>query len=84
MAEFKHAKNSKLSEEFTRTLCAQQKVWICKTCNNTLKRGNMPAANILILEDVPAELLDLNLMEIRLISVRIPFMKMVPLACGKQ
>ncbi len=56
-------------------------------CDYTLKRGKMPAqakANYLVLEDVPAELSDLNSMEIRLISLRIPFMKMVALPCGKQ
>ncbi len=66
---------------------AQQKVWICKTCDNTLKRRRMPAqakANNLVLEDIPAELSDLNPMEVRLLSLRIPFMKMVTLPCGKQ
>ena len=93
--EFKATKYSKLSENFIQTVfpreviytSAQQKVWICRTCDNTLKRGRMPAqakANNLILEDVTPELSDLNLMEIRLISLRIPFMKMVALPCGKQ
>ena len=61
--------------------------WICKTCDCTLKQGRMPAqakANNLTLDDVPPELSDLNRMEIRLISLRIPFMKMVALPCGKQ
>ena len=64
VVEFKPAKYSKLSEDFTRTVfppeiiytSAQQKVWICKTCDKTLKQGRMPAqvkANNLILEDVP-------------------------------
>ena len=48
----------------------------------------MPAqakANKLDLEDVPVELSDLNSpLEQRLISLRIPFMKMVALPCGKQ
>lgn len=47
----------------------------------------MPAqakANNLQLEDVPSDLMDLNSMEVRLISLRIPFMKMVALPCGKQ
>ena len=57
-------------------------LWICKTCDCTLKQGRMPAqakANNLTLDDVPPELSDLNPMEIRLISLRIPFMKMVAL-----
>ena len=65
----------------------QDCLWICKTCDCTLKQGRMPAqakANNLTLDDVPPELSDLNLMEIRLISLRIPFMKMVALPCGKQ
>ena len=41
-------------------------------------------ANNLVLENVPPELKDLNPMEIWLISLRIPFMKMVALPCGKQ
>ena len=65
----------------------QEKVWICKTCDISLKRGSMPAqskANNLLLQDVPPELSELNTMEVRLISLRIPFMKMVALPCGKQ
>ena len=41
-------------------------------------------ANNLVLEPIPIELRDLNSMEIRLISLRIPFMKMMALPCGKQ
>ena len=66
---------------------AEMKVWICKTCDYTLKRGKMPAqakANNMSLVNVPAVLSDLNPMEVRLISLRIPFMKMVALPCGKQ
>ena len=66
---------------------AQGKVWVCKTCDCSLKRGAMPAqakANNLLLDDIPPELSDLNTMEVRLISLRIPFMKMVALPCGKQ
>ena len=52
----------------------QCKQWIGKTCHNALKRGVLPAqakANV--------ELSDLNPLEVRLISLRIPFMKMVAL-----
>ena len=62
-------------------------MWICKTCHCALKRGRLPAqakANNLELEDIPAELSDLNVLEKRLISLRIPFMKMVALPRGKQ
>jgi hypothetical protein len=54
---------------------------------NALKRGVLPAqakANNLDLDDIPVELSDLNSLEIHLISLRIPFMKMVALPCGKQ
>ena len=47
----------------------------------------MPArakANNLELEDIPAELSDLNVLEKRLVCLRIPFMKMVALPRGKQ
>ena len=64
-----------------------QEVWICQTCHRTLKRGKMPAqakANNLYLAVIPPELPDLNELETRLICLRIPFMKMVSLAVGKQ
>ena len=41
-------------------------------------------ANSLELEDIPAELSDLNVLEKRLISLQIPFMKMVALPRRKQ
>ena len=60
------------------------KQWICKTCHNALKRGVLPArakANDLYLDNIPVEL---NPLEVRLISLWIPFMKMVALPCGKR
>ena len=62
-------------------------VWMCNTCDRSLKRGVMPAqcvANNLQLSEIPPELAKLNPLEIRLISLRIPFMKMVALPVGKQ
>ena len=62
-------------------------VWVCKTCDSTLKRGLMPAQSVgnnLKLDDVPPELANLKLLEVRLISLRIPFLKMVSLPVGKQ
>ena len=47
------------------------------TCDRSLKRGVMPAqcvANNLQLSEIPPELAKLNPLEIRLISLRIPFM----------
>ena len=82
VVEFKPNKYSKLSEDFMHTVfpseviytSAQQRIWICKTCDITLKRGRMPAqakANNLFLDNICPELSDLNSMEIRLISLRI-------------
>ena len=55
--------------------------------DHALKRGRLPAqakANSSELDDTVTELSDLNPLEVRLISMRIPFMKMVALPCGKQ
>ena len=41
-------------------------------------------ANGLQLCNIPPELSDLNALELRLISLRVPFMKMVALPSGKQ
>ena len=66
---------------------ATQLLWVCLTCHNTLKKGELPAqavANGLYLETVPEELKCLHPLELRLISQRIPFMKMVGLPRGQQ
>ena len=58
--------------------------WICKTCDNALSRGNMPVqsvANNLSLSTIPSEL---SCLKIRLLSLRVAFMKMVALPTGKQ
>ena len=63
------------------------RTWICVTCDRTLEKGNMPRqakANGLGLFDIPPELSQLNEVEIRLLSRRIPFMKIVALPKGKQ
>ena len=55
--------------------------------NWMLKRGVMPLqakANGLLLSHIPTELSGLNALELRLICLRLPFMKMVALPCGKQ
>ena len=85
--EFKLTKYSKAPEDFTAPATPGTKQWICRTCDHGLKRGKLPAqakGNNLHIEDVPPELSDLNPLEVRLISLRIPFMKMVALPCGKQ
>ena len=63
------------------------KQWMCKTCDGALIKGNIPAqakANGLKLPPIPPELSCLNALETRLISLRLPFMKMVALVSGKQ
>ena len=62
-------------------------VYICKTCDGALSRGRMPLqakANGLLLSPIPPVLSCLNPLELRLVSLRIPFMKMVALPSGKQ
>ena len=63
------------------------KQWICKTCDSALSRSKLPVqaeANGLQLDTVPPELNDLYMLELRLISLRIPFMKLLALPSGKQ
>ena len=63
------------------------KEYICKTCDRALARGSIPLqakANGLQLSEIPPELSGLNALELRLISLRVPFMKMVALPSGKQ
>ena len=62
-------------------------MWVCKTCDFALKRGAMPAqsvANNLKLDDVPPALANLKPLEIRLISLRMPFLKLVSLPVGNR
>ena len=62
-------------------------IWICTTYHRKLKQGKVPAqckVNNLDLDVVPDELSKLNSIEIRLVSKRIPFMKMVALPRGRQ
>ena len=62
-------------------------VYICTTCHGSMSKGKVPTqaiANGLELEKVPEELKCLNKLELRPISLRIPFLKMVALPSGKQ
>ena len=75
-----------LSDDYLRT-SVDDNHWICKTCDAALSRGRMPVqakANGLRLGTVPSELSCLKPLEMRLISLRVPFMKMVALPSGKQ
>ena len=70
-----------------RYVCDTGNEYVCKTCDRALKRGVMPLqakANGLQLPEIPPELADLNALELRLICLRLPFVKMVALPSGKQ
>ena len=70
-----------------RYVCDTGNEYVCMTCDRALKRGVMPLqakANGLQLPAIPPELADLNALELRLICLRLPFMKMVALPSGKQ
>ena len=63
------------------------KQWICKTCDRALVRNSIPLqskANGLQLAEMPPELSGLNAVELRLISLRVPFMKMVALPSSSE
>ena len=65
----------------------QSKNWICRTCNLALRKKKIPcqaSINGLQLPDIPPELQDLTPLEERVISLRIPFMKLVALPAGQQ
>ena len=60
--------------------------WICSTCHSNLKDGKLPScakANKMIFPDKP-EVLNLTVLEERLISPRIPFMQIRELPTGGQ
>ena len=72
--------------EFLHVSC-DGKQWVCKTCDGALIRANIPLqakANGLQLPSIPNELSTLSTLELRLISLRVPSMKMVVLPYGKQ
>ncbi len=63
------------------------KYWVCKTCDGALSCGRMPVQVKyygLQLSTIPPELSCLNALELWLISLRVPCMKMVALPSGKQ
>ena len=54
------------------------KEYLCRSCHNSMCRCEMPLqakANGLDLDVIPDELKDLNTLELRLISLRIPFLR---------
>ena len=90
---FKPSKYTNISPQLLESLSehayinSEGQQWVCKTCDGALSRGNLPVqakANGMQLDSEPAELSCLNALEQRLISLRVPFMKMVALPSGKQ
>ncbi|XP_042269742.1 uncharacterized protein LOC121898666 isoform X1 [Thunnus maccoyii] len=62
-------------------------LWICYTCHGKINKGIMPpecAINSLKVDPIPPELACLNSLEQHLISLHIPFMKMLALPKGGQ
>ena len=88
--KYTKASNELLEQVFSNEhsyVSSNGKQWVCKTCDGALSRGNLPVqakANGLQLCTIPTELSNLNALELRLISLRVPFMKMVALPSGKQ
>ena len=67
---------SKVFSQDLKYVCSDCKQWICKTCDSALTRDNIPLQtkpNGLQLQPIPPELSSLNVLELRLISLRIPF-----------
>ncbi|XP_048834537.1 uncharacterized protein LOC125709770 [Brienomyrus brachyistius] len=62
-------------------------LWICHTCHRKILDGKMPGEsviNCLSVDPIPAELKCLNSLEQHLISIHIPFMRIVSLPKGGQ
>ena len=67
---------SKVFSQDLKYVCSDCKQWVCKTCDSALTRDNIPLqakANGLQLQPIPPGLSSLNALELRLISLRIPF-----------
>ena len=61
--------------------------WICKTCHDNIRKGNIPklaSVNKLGIFKQPDVLSELNMLERHLISPALPFMKMINLIKGSQ
>ena len=61
--------------------------YICCNCRNNMKKNKIPPLSIgnnMCLSTVPNELMDICSLEERLISLKIPFMKIISLPAGRQ
>ena len=69
---------SVLNEKY-RHVSDDSKEWICRSCHNVMCRNNVPVqakVDGLELARIPNELKDSNTLELQMISLRIPFMKL--------
>ena len=81
MCEIKKNIQSYLNHSFL-----TEKKWICKSCSDKIKKRQMPSraiVNKLKVSEIPSESKKLNNLEKHLISLRLPFMKIVNLTSGK-
>ena len=65
----------------------QRKKWLCNTCSSHMKKSKIPpcaAANAMGFPNIPDKLKDLHHLEWRLVSPRIPFMKIFAAPRGGQ
>ena len=80
-SKYTKASNELLEDVFSAEqsyVSSDGKQWVCKTCDGALKKDNMPLqakANGLQLCPIPSQLSGLNLLELKLISLRVPSMK---------
>lgn len=84
---FKHKCDLNCPHNCWRKLLAVDTRWICHTCDRRTKLGSMPPqamANNLQLSKITPKLSQLNALERQLISLRIPFMKLLSLPRGGQ
>ncbi|XP_072565310.1 uncharacterized protein [Paramormyrops kingsleyae] len=75
------------SDDCSSVIGSRGSLWICHTCHRKILDGKLPAesvANNLALDPVPVELQHLNSLEQHLISMHIPFMRIVSLPKGGQ
>ncbi len=82
-----HTCDKKCNENCLFSETAASKLWVCHTCNRKMLAGKLPheaTANNLHLDPIPNELNCLNELEQHLISLHIPFMKVLPLPKGGQ
>ncbi|CAF4644104.1 unnamed protein product, partial [Rotaria sp. Silwood2] len=74
------------SKSYLNKSLSTEKDWICKTCSDKIKKGQMPSraiVNKLEVSEIPSELKRLNNLEKHLIALRLPLMKIVNLTSGK-